>query len=127
MATMERYSLNSILDVIRDMESNEQIHTDCYLGDVVLEITKYPNYSDLKDVIIMDRIGADEFNLVTVDFLINGKSIASTDNIHVDELENVLNDIRDGDTSHLIDEDKPLADIVKAAEKSRNKGDRDDR
>lgn len=105
-------SLNSILDVIRDMGSNEQVHIDGYLGNVVLEITKDLDYNRNRHTIVMDMHGEDVMNFVTVDFQLNGKSIASTCDIHVNELEDALNDIKDGDTSYLIDETKPLSKLV---------------
>lgn len=116
-----RYSLDSVIDIIRDMGSNEHITLNEYLGDVFLVITKDPDFNRNRNTVIFDMRGEEYMNLVTVDFQLNGKSIASTSDIHVDDLEDVLNAIRNGDTSYLIDEDKPLTELVKNSKKERNR------
>lgn len=103
-----------VYDTIRDMGSNEHITLDGYLGDTVMVITKDADYDTNRNRIVMDMVGAEEMNLVTVDFQMNGRSIASTYDIHVSELESVLTDIRNGDTGYLVDESRPLEEIVKA-------------
>lgn len=103
-----------VYDTIRDMGSNEHVTLDGYLGDAVMVITKDADYDTNRNRIVMDMVGAEEMNLVTVDFQMNGKSIASTYDIHVSDLESVLTDIRNGDTGYLVDESRPLEEIVKA-------------
>ena len=115
---MARYSLDSVIDIIRDMGSNEHITLNEYLGDVFLVITKDPDFNRNRNTVIFDMRGEEYMNIVTVDFQLNGKSIASTSDIHVDDLEDVLNAIRDGDTSYLIDETKPLKEIVEKSNRS---------
>ena len=106
------YSLDGVIDVIKAMGSNQRTTLDGYLGDVVLVITKDPDYDKYRNSVIMDMTGSEEMNLVTVDFRLNGKSIASTYDIHVSELESVLNDILKGDSKMLIDESRSLKEIV---------------
>ena len=107
-----RYALpEGLYDTIYKMSANEVVHTDEYMDDVVLAIKKDADFR--YNSVIMDREMKEEFNMVTVDFEINGKSIASTSDIHVQDLEQTLNDIRDGKTGCLIDETRPLADVVK--------------
>ena len=77
----------------------------CIAGVVIINIVNKPT-----TVIEGEET---EFNMVTVDFVINGKSLATTSDIHVQDLEQVLNEIKDGKTDYLIDEQKSLADILK--------------
>lgn len=115
-ARNDYYSLAGVIDVIKTMGSNERISLDGYLGDVALIIIKDSDFNDNRHSVIMDMLGSEEMNLVTVDFRLNGKSIASTYDIHVSELEDVLNDIRNGDSSYLVDESRSLEEVVRNSE-----------
>ena len=110
------YSLAGVIDVIETMGSNERISLNGYLGDVVLIIIKDSDFNDNRHSVIMDMLGSEEMNLVTVDFRLNGKSIASTYDINVSELEDALNDIRRGDSSYLVDESRSLEEVVRDSE-----------
>lgn len=116
---MSRYSLDSVIDTIRVMGSNEKVHIDEYLDRVILVINKDPDYDHNKNVVIMDMLGEDVMNFVSVDFQLDGRTIASTYNIHVDRLEQALNEIRDGNTSYLATSDKPLRQLVDEAKSPR--------
>lgn len=116
---MSRYSLEDVIDTIRAMGSKDKIHIDEYLDRVILVINKDPDYDHNKNVVIMDMIGAEVMNYVTVDFQLDGRTIASTNNIHVDKLEQALNEIRDGNTSYLATSDKPLRQLVDEAKSPR--------
>ena len=107
---------DGLLETIKEMPAGAVIHTDEYLDDIVLVIEKD---KDFTKGIIMETVLEDEFNMVTVDFQKDGKSIASTSDIHVQDLEQVLNDIRNGDTSYLIDEDKPLSELARGESKEK--------
>ena len=109
------YSLDSVIDTIRNMGANEHITLDEFMGDIVLVITKDTDYDKNKNIITMDMDGKDMMNLVTVDFKLYSdsiKSIASTRDIHVDDLEDVLNDIRNGEVKYFVDEKRPLKRII---------------
>lgn len=113
MRQSKAYTLpEGMYETIKDMPANEKVHLDEFLDNVVLEIKKD---SDFTKGIIMDTVLEDEYNMVNVDFSVNGKSIASTIDIHVADLENVLDEIKNGNTSFLIDEDKSLSELVKKA------------
>lgn len=58
------------------------------------------------------RDSLDDFNMVTLKFVVNDRDIASTHDIHVSDVEKVLNDLRHGDTSVLVDESTPLPELV---------------
>lgn len=111
------YSLpEGMYEIIYELDAGGKIHLDEYLDDIVLVIEKD---KDFTKGIIMETVLEDEFNMVTVDFQKDGKSIASTSDIHVQDLEKVLNDIRNGDTSYLIDEDKPLSELARGENKEK--------
>jgi hypothetical protein len=114
MRQPKAYTLpEGMYETIKEMPADAKVHLDEFLGNTVLEIKKD---SDFTKGIIMDTVLEDEYNMVNVDFSVNGKSIASTIDIHVADLENVLDEIKNGNTSFLIDEDKPLSELVAKAD-----------
>lgn len=106
---------NDVYNRIYNMGANEKIQLDNFYNDVVVEITKDVSF----DLTRMKEGDMDCMNLVTIDFLQGGKSIVSTYDIHVSSLENALNEIRNGISDCLVDEDRSLAEIV--ADKSEPK------
>ena len=125
------FDMSNTIDVIREMGANEHITLDGYMEDIVVVITKDASYDHNKNTIFMDMDGADAMNLVKVDFKLDGKSIASTYDIHVDNLEGVLNDILEGKGHYLVDEKRTLQEVYQSQkdtpvkvkdEKKRNEG-----
>ena len=125
------FDMSNTIDAIREMGANEHITLDGYMEDIVVVITKDASYDHNKNTIFMDMDGADAMNLVKVDFKLDGKSIASTNDIHVDNLEGVLNDILEGKGHYLVDEKRTLQEVYQSQkdtpvkvkdEKKRNEG-----
>ena len=80
------YFLDGVIDDIRNLKANEQMVLDNgYMNGVSLVITKSADY-----------VPSEEWNnLVSVDFKLNGKIVASVDHLTpVDGLESVLNKLR---------------------------------
>ena len=95
---------------ISDMSAGGVYIMDDYFKDVVLEITKDGGFTRGTGV---DIIIDDDTNYVTVEFLKDFEPIASTEKIHVDDLEEALGAIKDGATSYFKNgETRPLAQIV---------------
>ena len=107
--TEKVYRLDSLLDTIKDMPAGAVVHADEYLDDVVLTIRKN---DDFRKGIIMETVLEDETNEVSVQFELNGKAIANTRLIPVNELEKTLNDIKNGDSSALWDSKKSLKELI---------------
>lgn len=98
-------------EMIRNLPAGESIQLggkfDDFMDNVFMTITKDSEFKP--------EIGKDEWNLVQVEFHIDsniGPNIASTYDIHVSELENVLNAIRNGETEYLVDEHTPLQQLA---------------
>lgn len=102
--------VEGLYEYLCEMPAKEKVTISGYMDKIIeLEITKDPDFK--YSSVIEDE--ETEFNMVTVDFVINGKSLATTSDIHVQDLEQVLNEIKGGKTDYLIDEQKSLADILK--------------
>lgn len=87
----EDYSLD--MDEIRALDAGESVTIDDFMDGIDAVVTKDSDYDKSRDYM----------DMVTVDFKADGKSIASTYDIHVDDLEDALNEIRDGATDYLVD------------------------
>lgn len=95
---------------ISSMTAGRTYVMDDYFKDVVLEVTKDGAFTRGAAV---DIIIDDDSNYVTVDFLKDFETIASTEKIHVDDLESALGAIKDGSTSYFANnEQRPLAQII---------------
>lgn len=77
------------------------------------------DFDDVKAIIIKDSdYNGVDFNLVTVDFKVDGKSVASTYDISAAELKAELTDIMVNENSRmLIDENRSLNTVVNEANK----------
>ena len=104
---------DGVYETIYNMGANEKLHLDNFslASNIVLEITKDSDYDKNQNIVIMDMDGKDYMNLVKVDFMVEGKSIATTYDIHVSELEKTLTEILNDEFEALIDETRPLSEI----------------
>ena len=98
-------------EMLYDLPAGQSVelggNLDNFMDNVFMKITKDNDFNPEKS--------ADEWNLVQVEFHIDGVAgpvIASTYDIHVLELETVLNNIRDGKTEYLVDENTPLKTLA---------------
>ena len=97
-----RYTLDDMERIIADMGDGKSVRLhDYHQSGVTLKITKRNNRPESL------------INLVTVDFEVDGKSIANTNYLCIDELEDVLNKIRDGETSYFLNNKKTLSELVR--------------
>ena len=117
----KRFDMSDTIDVIRKMGANEHITLNNFMEGIDVVITKDAEYHHYEHTRFKDMDGTDVMNLVTVDFQLNGKSIASTYDIHVDNLEETLNDILEGKGNHLVDETRSLQEIYQNLKESPEK------
>lgn len=101
-----QYTLpEGLYNTIYNMGANEKVQLDGFYNDIILIVTKDADYN---------KESKDNMNVVNVDFQLNGKSIATTEDIHVTELEEILSSIRNGEvqgTKTLVDETRTLPQI----------------
>lgn len=103
--TLNTYDQNGGFDNIEVMNANETVTVQ--FDDVSAVITKDCDFN------------GKDFNLVSVDFRMNDKSIASTCDIHVDNLKGELTDIMVNGSMHsLIDCVLPLEVLVNEMKKA---------